>query len=151
AAVVHARTLEVLEPLGVVAAMLSEGVKVPTFRIRDRDQTLLTVDFKGIPSAYAFTLMLPQNRTEAVLLARLRDLGGDVLQPAEVGGLRIGAEHVAADIVMNGATHTVNARWVVGCDGMHSRVRDEAHIEFSGSAYEQSFVLADVLMDWPLA
>jgi len=45
----------------------------------------------------------------------------------------------------------VNARWVVGCDGMHSRVRDDAQIAFAGAAYEQSFVLADVHMDWPLA
>jgi 2-polyprenyl-6-methoxyphenol hydroxylase-like FAD-dependent oxidoreductase len=76
AAVVHARTLEVLEPLGVVPAMLAEGVKVPIFRIRDRDTPLLTVDFKEIPSAYAYTLMCPQNLTEAILRARLQELGG---------------------------------------------------------------------------
>src|SRR5262249_36535874 len=49
-----------------------------------------------------------------------------------------------------GAVQVVNARWVVGCDGMHSRMRDEAGIPFSGSAYDQVFVLADVHMDWPL-
>jgi 2-polyprenyl-6-methoxyphenol hydroxylase-like FAD-dependent oxidoreductase len=38
ACVVHARTLEVLEPLGVTADLLAQGVKVPIFRIRDRDR-----------------------------------------------------------------------------------------------------------------
>jgi 2-polyprenyl-6-methoxyphenol hydroxylase-like FAD-dependent oxidoreductase len=151
AAVVHARTLEVLEPLGVVPTMLNDGVRVPTFRIRDRDRPLLTVEFKDIPSNYPFTLMCPQNRTEAILLARLVELGGHVIRPAEASQLRVGPDFVAADIVVNGTTETVNARWVVGCDGMHSRVRDDARIPFSGAAYDQSFVLADVHMDWPLA
>jgi 2-polyprenyl-6-methoxyphenol hydroxylase-like FAD-dependent oxidoreductase len=43
AAVVHARTLEVLEPLGVVLTMLAKGFKVPVFRVRDR--ALITIDF----------------------------------------------------------------------------------------------------------
>jgi len=151
AAVVHARTLEVLEPLGVVPTMLNEGLKVPIFRIRDRDRTLLTLDFSEIPSTYAFTLMCPQNRTEAILLARLQELGGDVVRPAEATALRVGPDRAEADIALNGVAHAVNARWVVGCDGMHSRVRDDAQIAFSGAAYDQSFVLADVHMDWPLA
>ena len=151
AAVVHARTLEVLEPLGIVPTMLNEGVKVPIFRIRDHDKTLLMLDFKEIPSAYAFTLMCPQNRTEAILLARLRELGGDVVRPAEATAVRFGSDRAEADIAVNGVACTVKARWVVGCDGMHSRVRDDAMIAFSGAAYDESFVLADVYMDWPLA
>ena len=151
AAVVHARTLEVLEPLGVVPAMLAAGVRVPIFRVRDSDRTLMTLDFADIPSAYAFTLMCPQNLTEAILLARLQALGGDVVRPAEATAVRVGQDRVEVDILLSGVTRVVTARWVVGCDGMHSRVRDDAGISFSGAAYDQSFVLADVEMDWPLA
>ena len=43
------------------------------------------------------------------------------------------------------------ARWLVGCDGMHSTVREQSGIGFAGAAYEQSFVLADVEMRWPLS
>jgi 2-polyprenyl-6-methoxyphenol hydroxylase-like FAD-dependent oxidoreductase len=43
----------------------------------------------------------------------------------------------------------VHARYVVGCDGMHSAVREETGIDFTGDRYPQSFVLADVGMDWP--
>ena len=31
---------------------------------------------------------------------------------------------------------TVRTRWLVGCDGMHSRVRDQSGIAFRGAAYE---------------
>jgi 2-polyprenyl-6-methoxyphenol hydroxylase-like FAD-dependent oxidoreductase len=84
AVVIHARTLEVLEPLGVVPQLLKEGLRVPIFRIRDHDTPLITIDFSEIPSKYAFTLMCPQNRTEAVLLARLQAPGGAVVRPREL-------------------------------------------------------------------
>src|SRR5215470_6833360 len=71
ACVVHARTLEVLEPLGVVPELLARGIEVPMFRIRDRDRALITVDFRHLPSRYPYTLMLPQCETEAVQLRGL--------------------------------------------------------------------------------
>jgi 2-polyprenyl-6-methoxyphenol hydroxylase-like FAD-dependent oxidoreductase len=134
----------------VVPTMLNDGIRVPIFRVRDRDRTLLTLDFNEIPSAYAFTLMCPQNRTEAILLARLQELGGDVVRPAEATALRAASDHVEVDVTLDGVAGTVQAQWVVGCDGMHSRAREDAGIAFTGDAYEQSFVLADVHMDWPL-
>ena len=33
---------------------------------------------------------------------------------------------------------------------VHSRVRDDAGVAFSGAVYDQDFVLADVDMEWPL-
>ena len=88
AAVVHARTLEVLEPLGLPPLLIAEGVTVPIFRVRDRDSTLLTLDFSEIESPYAFTLICPQNVIEAILLDRLRALGGDVNSPGGSNGRR---------------------------------------------------------------
>src|SRR5450631_1515996 len=150
AAVVHARTLEVLEPLGVVPTMLAEGFKVPVFRVRDRDRALITIDFQEIPSTYAFTLMCPQDRTEAILLGRLRALGGEVIRPAEVTGVELGGSGAQVQIAVGDSIQTVEARWVIGCDGMHSQVREAAGIAFNGAAYQQGFILADVHMDWPL-
>ena len=150
AVVVHARTLEVLEPLGIVPQFLEEGLKVPIFCIRDHDAPLITIDFGEIPSRYAFTLMCPQNRTEAVLLARLQALGGEVVRPREVTGLTVTEDGARVLIAGEGSTQEVAARWVIGCDGMHSHVREAAGIAFRGAEYELSFALADVRMDWPL-
>jgi 2-polyprenyl-6-methoxyphenol hydroxylase-like FAD-dependent oxidoreductase len=46
---------------------------------------------------------------------------------------------------------TVRARYVVGADGMHSTVREQAGIGFTGAAYEESFILADVRLTWGLS
>src|SRR6185437_17149303 len=130
ACVVHARTLEVLEPLGIVPELLARGVDVPIFRVRDRSRALITVDFRHLPSRYAYTLMLPQCETEAVLLAGLEARGGTVIRPCEL----IAARHDA-----NGATvtlrdvqgeHVLRTRYLIACDGMHSRIRDAAGIPF---------------------
>ena len=150
AAAVHARTLEALEPLGVVSRMLQEGLTVPLFRARDRDRILITLDFRQIPGDYGFILMCPQDRTEAILDARLQSLGGGVMRGAELTDLDLRADGVVAGIACDGARRMVDARWVVGCDGMHSRVREAAAMAFAGAAYEQGFVLGDVHLDWPL-
>src|SRR5476649_1899976 len=54
AAVVHARTLEVLEPLGVTPELLHEGIIVSNFRMRDRDRVLTSVSFKDLDTKYPF-------------------------------------------------------------------------------------------------
>lgn len=149
AAVVHARTLEVLEPLGVTEQLLREGLKVPTFKVRDRDRVLLRLDFSTIPSAYPFALMYPQDRTEAALLAALEKMGGRVERPCDFLGFEPDGAQLVATVRCDGTRRGIRASWLVGCDGMHSRVRDVAQIAFEGAAYEQSFVLADVTMDWP--
>jgi len=151
ACVVHARTLEALEPSGVSQDLLARGVRVPIFRIRDRGHSLITIDFSKIPSPYRFTLMIPQNRVEESLLGHLVALGGNVARPCELLRCEPQASHIQVELRGEGGMQTVKARWLVGCDGMHSRVREQSGITFAGAAYEQTFVLADVRMDWPLS
>ena len=151
ACVIHARTLEVLEPLGVTEQLVADGVKVPIFRVRDRDRALVTIDFSEIESDYPFTLMYPQDRTERVLLATLEKLGGEVRRPSELIDFEARQGGIVANVSTDTAAVAVEARWLVGCDGMHSTVREHAGIPFEGAAYEQGFVLADVRMSWPLS
>jgi len=151
AAVIHARTLEVLEPLGATAELIARGLKVAVFRVRDRDKVLLTIPFDGLATAFPFTLMCPQNQTEAVLIDRLRTFGGDIVRPARLLSVQSTQSGVEAIIDHAGEHKAVAARWIVGCDGAHSVVRDQAGIPFEGATYPQDFVLADVRMDWSLA
>jgi 2-polyprenyl-6-methoxyphenol hydroxylase-like FAD-dependent oxidoreductase len=148
ACVVHARTMEVLEPLGVTRDLLAEGAKVPIFRIRDRNRPLLTIDFSDIPSFYRFTLMIPQDRIEQILL---QHLGCNVVRPCKVICYAASPSLVEAQIRANGSDQSIKAQWLVGCDGMQSTVREQSGIAFSGGEYDSSFVLADVSMDWPLS
>ena len=151
ACVVHARTMEVLAPLGETERLIALGIKVPIFRIRDRDSALLTIDFSEIDSPYPFTLMCPQDRIERSLARRLRELGGEVARPVRLLRFAQTADGVAAQVDDGGTERSIAAQWLVGCDGLHSIVREGANIGFAGGAYAQHFVLADVRMDWPLS
>jgi 2-polyprenyl-6-methoxyphenol hydroxylase-like FAD-dependent oxidoreductase len=151
AAVVHARTLEVLEELKVTDRLRAEGHIVPQFTLRDRGQVLATIRFDKLPTRYAHTLMIPQNVTEAILVDRLRQLGSDVYRPCVVTDLRQDTDGVSVTLAADGQPpQTIRAKYLVGADGMHSTVREHAGIGFTGDSYGQSFVLADVRMSWPL-
>lgn len=141
AAVVHARTLEALEPLGVAERLDRLGVHARRFTIRDRDRILVPIDFTKLPTRYPYTLMVSQAVTESVLLERLHELGGRVLRPRILVALTQAADHVEAQFDDGSRC---KARYLVGADGMHSRVREASGIAFDGAAYGESFVLADV-------
>src|SRR5687768_13951724 len=66
AAVVHARTLEVLEGIGVSSRLVARGLVAERFTIRDRDRVLVPVGFAHLPTRYPYTLMIPQCETESV-------------------------------------------------------------------------------------
>jgi 2-polyprenyl-6-methoxyphenol hydroxylase-like FAD-dependent oxidoreductase len=151
AAVIHARTLEVLDELAVTSRLHAQGIIVPRFTIRDRDRVLATIRFHDLPTPYPYTLMIPQNVTEAIMLARLRELGGDVHRPCTATDVTQDADSVIVTVTAEGQpAQAIRARYAVGTDGMHSVVRKSAGIGFEGDAYPLSFVLADVRMDWPL-
>ena len=141
AAVMHAHTLEKLEPLGVAPRLLERGVRAERFTIRDRDRMLVPVDFDWLPTAYPFTLMISQAETERTLRERLTELGGRVHWGHRVADVAQAADGVTVRLD-NGST--LRARYLVGADGMHSRVRESAGILFEGDSYPQSFSLADV-------
>ena len=145
AAVIHARTLEALRGIDVSDELVRRGTIVPRFTVRDRDRALMTIDFDGLPGRHPYTLMLPQDVTEEVLAGRLDELGGMVHRPYELARLEQDAAGVTATML---GGETIRASYVVGADGMHSTVRDQTAIGFAGDSYGQSFVLADVHLDW---
>lgn len=150
AAVVHARTLETLELIGIVDELVRRGVVVPHFGIRDRDRRLLAVPFDKLPTEHPYTLMLPQDETEHFLREALHHRGEKILWRHEVTGVRQDTTGVDLSVRSPQGDKQVRARFVVGCDGAHSLVREAVGIPFEGATYPQSFVLADVRMDWGL-
>ncbi|MEV0434622.1 FAD-dependent monooxygenase [Nocardia sp. NPDC050413] len=150
AAVVHARTLEVLDELGIADELVGLGIEVPTFKVHDGPKTLATIEFGGLPTAFPYTLMVPQDVTERVLLARLHKAGGRVHRPITVTAVRNEKDSATVEYVnADGTPGSIAADYVVGTDGMHSVVREQAGIGFTGDTYPASFVLADVRMTWP--
>jgi 2-polyprenyl-6-methoxyphenol hydroxylase-like FAD-dependent oxidoreductase len=141
AAVVNARTLEVLEGIDVATRLVKEGIQAPRFSIRDRARTLIPIDFSELPTDYPYALMVPQSTTEKLLLDRLVELGGSVIRPKTLASITTDDNSVTAALDDG---DVIRARYAVGADGVHSTVREQAGIGFQGGVYIESFALADV-------
>src|SRR4030095_11256825 len=111
AAVVHARTLEMLERIGVSKRLAGLGIQARQFSIRDGDRELVPVRFDGLPTEYPYTLMVPQNITEQVLLDRLEELGGRVHRPYLATGVTETDD--GAEVTLDSG-ETIRARYRVG-------------------------------------
>jgi 2-polyprenyl-6-methoxyphenol hydroxylase-like FAD-dependent oxidoreductase len=150
AAVIHAHTLETLDSISVSEELVARGLKLENFAIRDRDRALLSLSFADLPSRYPFILMIPQQETETILAARLQALGSAVSRGVTATNVRQGSHSVEVATSSPEGQGLIRARYVVGADGMKSLVRTAAGIPFAGGAYGESFILADVEMEWPL-
>lgn len=150
AAVIHAHTLEVLEGIGVADDLVGAGMKLSTFTVRDRDRPLISASFDSLPSRYSYLLMIPQNVTEAILERRLEAFGGKVYRGHAATKVEPKDGGVATTVTTPTGERVIYARYAAGADGMHSVVREAANIPFDGERYPESFVLADVRMQWPL-
>ncbi len=103
------------------------------------------VSFQHFGGDYKYVTILPQWKTQALLEARLLQLGGRVRYGAELAGLKQRAGAVETVIrEAAGDTRTMHSRFVVGCDGVHSTVRELARIAFLGNSYPGSALLCDV-------
>ncbi|XXS80878.1 FAD-dependent oxidoreductase [Sorangium sp. So ce176] len=151
---IQPRTLEVFDDLGIVDRVLAHGrMAMPMLSTAPDGRVTLggaiPETLKGrsdIP--YPASLITPQWRTEEALRLRLAELGGAVEFGAALASFEQSDEGVSAVVVKGGATETVAARWLVGCDGGHSIVRKQAGIAFEGETREEvRMIVADVDVD----
>jgi 2-polyprenyl-6-methoxyphenol hydroxylase-like FAD-dependent oxidoreductase len=146
---IHARALEVLDLMGVADRFIDHGHPVRWFTFYADGKRRVRLDLARNGSRFGFMLDIPQHETEALLRARVADLGGVIEHGAELIGLASDAGGVAATVrYPAGRTHVISAEYLVGCDGAHSRVRHELGLPFHGHPYPEDWLLADVCLDW---
>jgi 2-polyprenyl-6-methoxyphenol hydroxylase-like FAD-dependent oxidoreductase len=150
---VQPRTLEILRGLGIAQNLVERGNDAVQLRIHAGGRVLSVRLFDvGLEdTAFPFLLFISQAETEAVLNEHLTAHGVRVERGVELLGFEAGEEEVAATLGHgDGSTERVHARYLVGCDGAHSGVRQGAGIPFEGGAYPQTFALGDLEVDGEL-
>ena len=148
---VQARTMEVFRDMGIADKVLAQARRVHGLSAyADRHRIVhVSFDLDDLDTAYPFITILPQGRTERLLIERLADFGTEVERGARLAALvqdETGVNATLADA--EGRERTVRARWLVGCDGPHSTVRHQLGLTFEGAEYPETFFLADVQLDW---
>jgi 2-polyprenyl-6-methoxyphenol hydroxylase-like FAD-dependent oxidoreductase len=102
------------------------------------------VDFTQLADSPMQAVPLPQPRLERLLAERAVELGAELRRGHEVIGVSQDDATVTVDVRGPDGTYEVTARYLVGCDGARSRVRDLAGIPFPGITYPEVQRLAQV-------
>jgi 2-polyprenyl-6-methoxyphenol hydroxylase-like FAD-dependent oxidoreductase len=145
------RTLEVLRSFGVDADLIARGNPAVRLRISAGGRTAHTplFDIGAEDTAFPFLLFVSQAETEAVLADHLAAHAVDVERGVTFESFQQdGDEALRCSLRRaDGTGEVVRARYLVGCDGVHSTVREQAGIPFLGGRYPQTFLLADLAAD----
>jgi 2-polyprenyl-6-methoxyphenol hydroxylase-like FAD-dependent oxidoreductase len=139
---VHARTLELLDARGLADELVNRGVPVREVQ----PVPGATLDLRELHTRFPMILIAPQSGTEHVLEARAQRLGVEIARGVEVVGLSQDPNGVTLAVA---GADSVTARYVVGCDGAHSTIRDLIGVDFVGKQYETHIMLADVRLGAP--
>ncbi|MFE1592190.1 FAD-dependent monooxygenase [Nocardia sp. NPDC058705] len=102
------------------------------------------LDFTGLDETPLHAMAIPQAQVEQLLAEDAVELGAEIRRGHEVVALEQTDDAVLVEV--NGPTgpYRVRARYLVGCDGGRSRIRELAGIEFPGSTYPEVNRLAAV-------
>lgn len=150
ALVVQARTLEQFERYGIADRVVAAGRKLQHASVISEGKTIVSFPFKRIRSLYPFVLFLAQSETERFLIEHLRELGVEVERSVELVSLNDRGDAYSCQLRHgDGRIEMVEAGWVIGCDGAHSRVRELLHVPFGGSRVAQRFYLGDLELEGP--
>jgi 2-polyprenyl-6-methoxyphenol hydroxylase-like FAD-dependent oxidoreductase len=147
---VQPRTLEVLRPFGVADRLVAQGNPAVELHLHlgQRVARVRLFDVGLRDTAFPFLLFVSQAETEAQLGQHLASGGVQVERGTELLSVRDEADAALATLRhLDGTVERLRVRYVVGCDGGHSTVREQAGIGFSGGRYPQTFLLADLDAD----
>lgn len=145
AIVVHSRTLDHLQALGVLDSVLSRGIVSTGMQFHADGRELAHVPFDGIAAVHPYSVSLLQTDTEAVLTARLAELGVVVERSTTLTAFTARDDGVLATVTRpDGTTSTIEARFLVGTDGARSTVRHLLGQHLEGSFAGDDFLLGDV-------
>ena len=152
ALILHARTLEVLRPLGVTPALLARADIAPAADLR-LGAHVVRVRFGDLvlpDTAFPHLTLVRQMDVERVLADALADRGVEVERGTELAAVREEPGGIRA--VLRAPTGTEQARFgfAVGCDGPASTVRAQAGLGWTGREYPVEVVLADAELDGDL-
>ncbi|MFB7187684.1 FAD-dependent oxidoreductase [Streptomyces sp. NPDC056230] len=140
---IHARTLELLDARDLADELVKTGTPLTTLRFFGK----LPLDLSRLRTRFPFVLITPQYEVERLLERRARAAGVRFRYDTELTALH---QNDASDTVTaelseaDGGPTTLSARFLVGTDGVHSRVRQALGLPFPGESVIRSIVLADV-------
>lgn len=143
----HPPTLDMLEPLGVTAELLTQGLICPQWQVRlhpSGERAVFDLSVLADDTRHPFRLQCEQWKLSRALRRRLEaEPSSAVRFGVRVTEFAQDEEVVAVRIATDtGREETVRARILVGTDGARSQVRKGLGLPFIGQTYPETTLLA---------
>jgi 3-(3-hydroxy-phenyl)propionate hydroxylase len=149
----HPSTLDMLDDLGLAAALIATGLIAPRVQYRTRrDGVIAAFDFGAIAdlTRHPYRLQSEQHNLTRIIDAAL------AAQPdyriefgRRVVDTRQDADGVTVTLTSaDGATQERRARWLIGADGARSEVRKALGVEFEGFTWPERFLVIGTTFDF---
>ena len=142
------RSQEIFGWVGADRLLVDKGLSWVGGRSYFRDQEVLHFQMPSEPTQRFAPMVNIQQfyAEEFVHKAALAQRGPvDVRWSSKVVAVRPHATGAQVDVESAGALHTINADWVVACDGGRSTVREQLGLQLEGIQYEGHYVIVDVV------
>lgn len=151
---IQAKTMEIFQNLGLDRKFLEKMqlTMKGVFFVDGRKKTEIDLSFlQNFHTPFPRLHILPQSETEIILGQDLTERGAAIERQVELVSFNDSGDAVVCELrnLISGNRETVTCKYIVGCDGAHSFVREALAIAFEGAPYEQQFILADTKVDWP--
>jgi len=136
-------TVGILHELGISGRLREHGyMETRRLQVEERNRVLLSVDYTGKPYAHRFIMDVPQPillealQEELIAYPNCRVIRGATC----TGLLEVDGKIEGAIYSKNRCSETIRARWVVGADGRHSRVREASRLPYRKVAMQRDFI-----------
>jgi 2-polyprenyl-6-methoxyphenol hydroxylase-like FAD-dependent oxidoreductase len=147
ALVVQARSLEILDQMGIAEEAVHLGEKARAVSVVFGGKRAVTMPLGEIGEGltpFPYLLMLEQSKTETILNDFLARHSHNVERRVELLDFVPNPDSVLATLRhADGKEETIQADWLVGADGAHSVVRENLGILFAGKTYRESLFVLD--------
>jgi 3-(3-hydroxy-phenyl)propionate hydroxylase len=141
----HPPTLDMLEPYGITAELVAQGLVCPSWQVRmhpSGERAEFDLALLGADTRHPYRLQCEQWRLSRAALARLQNHPRVELRfAARVVALRQDADGVAVDVQTARGSERVTGRFLIAADGARSAIRESLGIGFAGDTYPETTLL----------
>lgn len=149
------RTLDIADRLGCGTSMLDKGVVWDVGKVFHGDDQVFEFNLSpedGLKNPAFINLQQPYFEKYLVDQIRIEQAAGKPIEIRgrnQVTGIDDLDDHVRLDIDTPDGPYTIEADWLIACDGARSPLRNLLGLSFDGRVFEDNFLIADVKMTAP--
>jgi 2-polyprenyl-6-methoxyphenol hydroxylase-like FAD-dependent oxidoreductase len=142
----HPPTLDMLDEIGVTPRLIEQGLICPAWQIRWHpygERAIFDLSVLADVTAHPYRLQVEQWKL-SILMRQLVDLAGtaEIHFNARVIGVELAEDGAVVAVETADGPRKLRAKYVVGCDGSRSIVRQSLGLTFDGTTYPETTILA---------